>query len=218
MAELEKFIETDADDGTVKLNGKNTFKKNQYVTEGNYAVDLANSDIWKANGIWFADTSNAINKGFMFPRSDGNWDSLSVLDGKIKLTTGITAGLGITNSGGTTQVIADYVVDTGTSDIWTYRKWNSGIAECWASDITSSSAGSAEGNVYWSRSNTYNFPSGLFISAPTVNISVGCGSSYLTWASINSLTKDLVAWYYVHDTNNAKNAIFNNIEAKGRWK
>lgn len=64
----------------------------------------------------------------------------------------------------------------------------------------------------------YNFPSGLFISAPTVNISVGCGSSYLTWASISSLTKDLVAWYYVHDTNNAKNAIFNNIESKGRWK
>ena len=64
----------------------------------------------------------------------------------------------------------------------------------------------------------YNFPSGLFISAPTVNIPVGCGSSYLTWASISSLTKDLVAWYYVHDTNNAKNAIFNNIESKGRWK
>ena len=116
------------------------------------------------------------------------------------------------------DTIADYIVEQGTSGIWTYRKWNSGIAECWASDITSSDSGSAEGSVYWSRSNTYNFPSGLFISAPTVNISVGCGSSYLTWASISSLTKDLVEWYYVHDTNNAKNAIFNNIEAKGRWK
>ena len=26
---------------------------------------------------------------------------------------------------------ADYVVEQGTSGIWTYRKWNSGIAECW---------------------------------------------------------------------------------------
>lgn len=26
---------------------------------------------------------------------------------------------------------ADYVVQTGTSGIWTYRLWNSGVAECW---------------------------------------------------------------------------------------
>ena len=25
----------------------------------------------------------------------------------------------------------DYIVEQGTSGIWTYRKWNSGIAECW---------------------------------------------------------------------------------------
>lgn len=29
------------------------------------------------------------------------------------------------------DTIADYIVETGTSGIWTYRKWNSGIAECW---------------------------------------------------------------------------------------
>lgn len=28
-------------------------------------------------------------------------------------------------------VISDWVVEQGTSGIWTYRKWNSGIAECW---------------------------------------------------------------------------------------
>lgn len=113
---------------------------------------------------------------------------------------------------------ADYVIEQGIDGIWTYRKWNSGIAECWGSDTTSSSAGSAEGNVYWSRSNTYSFPGSLFIAAPTVDISVGCGTSYLTWASINTLTKDAVAWYYVHDTSTAKSTIYNNITAKGRWK
>ena len=25
----------------------------------------------------------------------------------------------------------DYIVDEGVSGIWTYRKWNNGIAECW---------------------------------------------------------------------------------------
>ena len=28
-------------------------------------------------------------------------------------------------------LIADYVVEQGTSGIWTYRKWNSGVAEIW---------------------------------------------------------------------------------------
>lgn len=28
-------------------------------------------------------------------------------------------------------VPADYIVEQETSGIWTYRKWNSGIAECW---------------------------------------------------------------------------------------
>jgi len=30
-------------------------------------------------------------------------------------------------------VIADTVVEIGTSDIWTFRKWSSGTAECWGS-------------------------------------------------------------------------------------
>ena len=39
----------------------------------------------------------------------------------------------------TTNVGAvDYIVEQGISGIWTYRKWNSGIAECWGttSEIT----------------------------------------------------------------------------------
>lgn len=29
------------------------------------------------------------------------------------------------------EALGDYIVEQGTSDIWTYRKWNSGIAEIW---------------------------------------------------------------------------------------
>lgn len=29
---------------------------------------------------------------------------------------------------------ADYIVEQGTSGIWTYRKWASGVAECWGSE------------------------------------------------------------------------------------
>jgi hypothetical protein len=29
------------------------------------------------------------------------------------------------------EIDIDYIVEQGVSGIWTYRKWNSGIAECW---------------------------------------------------------------------------------------
>lgn len=32
----------------------------------------------------------------------------------------------------------DYVVEQGTSGIWTYRKWSSGFAECWGRAINCS--------------------------------------------------------------------------------
>lgn len=34
--------------------------------------------------------------------------------------------------GGGTGNLADYVMEQGTSGAWTYRKWASGVAECWA--------------------------------------------------------------------------------------
>jgi hypothetical protein len=43
--------------------------------------------------------------------------------------TGATAlPSGVTVGG---KTVGDFVVEYGTSGIWTYRKWASGIAECW---------------------------------------------------------------------------------------
>lgn len=47
--------------------------------------------------------------------------------------------------------IADYVVEQGTSGIWTYRKWNSGIAECWG---------------YWNAANASGSRKALEINLP----------------------------------------------------
>lgn len=51
----------------------------------------------------------------------------------ISSTSAVTYTL--TESGfsqGITTAIVDYVIDEGTSGNWTYRKWASGVAECWA--------------------------------------------------------------------------------------
>ena len=42
---------------------------------------------------------------------------------------------------------SDYVIETGTSGIWTYRKWNSGKAECWGTyTVTGKKMNNAWGN------------------------------------------------------------------------
>ena len=51
-------------------------------------------------------------------------------------------------------LIADYVIETGTSGIWTYRKWNSGIAECWGTYTKTGPITSAWGNLYALQLNT----------------------------------------------------------------
>lgn len=48
------------------------------------------------------------------------------------------------------NTVADFIVEQGTSGIWTYRKWNSGIAECWGR-----SSGTIDVTDVWWQSNEY---------------------------------------------------------------
>lgn len=79
-------------------------------------------------------------------------------------------------AGGTT---ADRIVEIGTSGIWTYRKFASGIAECWGAQSYSNIAiTTAWGSVYESAGQKLTFPAGLFTAAPEYcSITYGGGSS-----------------------------------------
>lgn len=55
---------------------------------------------------------------------------------------------------GTTATPADYITEEGTSGSWTYRKWSSGLQECWFSgSITFSAAGTQVSGMYRSTQN-----------------------------------------------------------------
>ena len=41
----------------------------------------------------------------------------------------------------------DYIVEQGTKNNWTYRKWNSGIAECWMITTLGASSGNVSGTL-----------------------------------------------------------------------
>lgn len=113
--------------------------------------------------------------------------------------------------------INDAVTEQGTSGIWTYRKWSSGIAECWGIKAAASYAitGTWGQGKYASTSQTY--PSGLFVAAPVITINKYGGGSGLIWASVNSNTTSQVN-FYVCDTSSQTVTCQFSLYAVGRWK
>ena len=71
----------------------------------------------------------------------------------------------------TKALSVDYIVEQGTSGIWTYRKWNSGIAECWGTQTASVNI-----TVTWFSSGYYSYYTALpnypvsFLDLPTVSL------------------------------------------------
>lgn len=71
---------------------------------------------------------------------------------------------------------ADYIVEQGTSGIWTYRKWNSGIAECWGNtSAISVDVTTPWGSMYYGQiGQVFNFPF-EFIEVPVVSATAKSG-------------------------------------------
>ena len=64
---------------------------------------------------------------------------------------------------------ADYIVEQGTSGIWTYRKWNSGVAECWGTYTSGNISVASRNGWYSGECIPDNFPTGLFNSVPKMS-------------------------------------------------
>lgn len=76
----------------------------------------------------------------------------------------------------------DYIVEKGTSGIWTYEKWNSGKAVCWGTYTLNTAVNTQwDGNVYIGSASVdrINYPFG-FVSKPTETVSVQTGN-YAVW-------------------------------------
>ena len=116
---------------------------------------------------------------------------------------------------------ADYVVEQGTSGIWTFRKWNSGLAEVWLTNhqtLTNCPLnGSLMGGYYAQMNNPPfgNFPV-TFTSTPTVTGHGALGSG-LGFATIGVSQTHVT---YVAAAGNDNSTAINRISIKliGRWK
>lgn len=108
---------------------------------------------------------------------------------------------------------ADYVTEAGTSNGWLYRKWNSGLVECWktvtiTAQTTTSDAG---GYVSDSAADPGNFPV-TFESVPNVQVTVSSGGITGSVTSVTRpTTQNAGTWklYRVSSNTNTGNKDFN---------
>lgn len=119
---------------------------------------------------------------------------------------------------------ADYVVERGTSDGWTYKKWNSGQCEAWkrenvSFDTTTSLSGGlygvADGSVI-----QVTLPTGAFTSIIIVDVSILGSRAYLLTAQVTSYsaTNGTFGWAPISSFSNSftdRQAMYHVV---GRWK
>lgn len=116
------------------------------------------------------------------------------------------------------NVELDYVLEQGTNNGWFYRKWNSGLAECWC---TTSVSGIDVGEynldgMYYSGSKGVNFPF-TFTSVNYVNATGGSTGNMNFVRPFNHTNSNMT--YVVMGMADKSNVTVRvNLEAKGRWK
>jgi hypothetical protein len=198
--------------------------RDQFFPYGAYGINLRNSDIYQANGIYFSrandeDISDQFYEGLNFPRNDGKWDSIRVQEGSIKFVVGSTNDFGENNATKGTEYTVDYPVASGTSGVWTYRKWSSGIAECWGKVTTigtsgTSSLGTATTMPYQMYTATFPF---TFASAPVVTVGGVDGGTGLATASVSGeATKTSATLELVGSTSAIASGCY--VYVIGKWK
>lgn len=121
---------------------------------------------------------------------------------------------------GTFEEPVDYIVEQDTSGSWMYRKWNSGVAECWGTVTGSLAPSGAESGITGLKvfSGSVAFPAGLFVDAPSVtyNCRIGDGYSFPADAEISTITH--FNWTALSTTGTGYSECAIVAKASGVWK
>lgn len=114
--------------------------------------------------------------------------------------------------------LADYVVEQGTSGTWTYRKWNSGVAECWGEydkSVTGVSM-TAPFSGYNFDLGTIPFPTGLFNAKPVCTVSGRKNGNYTCVSYSNPSSTGISVEFQSSISGTATCEA--HIHAIGKWK
>lgn len=148
----------------------------------------------------------------------------SALSKKAGTDVATTSANGLMSAADKTKLtdITDYIAGWGATGIWTYRKWHSGIAECWGTASWNNVAvNSAWGGVYESMGRTLAFPDGLFTAAPEYcSITYGGGSEAALSIEIDSepTASKTQRFYFTRGSSGTITIAKVQFHAIGRWK
>lgn len=131
----------------------------------------------------------------------------------------------------TTSITQDYIVEQGTDGIWTYQKWNSGIAECWGTASFIINSFNSAGGIYYtypssSEKPTLPFPFYKDDSGNPPVVSASCPWNYTNWVNgfIEPLSNAETAytkcgWLYYGANSNGSGENRNiYLRVIGKWK
>lgn len=113
----------------------------------------------------------------------------------------------------------DGIVEQGTSGIWTYRKYQSGIAECWGTQDYTGTSDTAWGSLYRMTCTAPTYPF-TFKEIPSANLDIvsTSGSSYWisSWSGGNA--SSLGTFALVRPVAGGTVGVKVSFYARGKWK
>ena len=167
----------------------------------------------EAHQLWFEQSNgNVLHRG---GNSSGFGEWKTLID---------NSNFGSNFSSSLNATIKDYVVEQGTSGIWTYRKWNSGIAECWGIYTMASSCTLAWGSLYYSNKtcSRINYPF-TFTIRPQETVSLRL-DAYSAWPYADSegkgmnTTTQTAVYGFLRPSSMGETTIRYEFTVIGRWK
>lgn len=115
-----------------------------------------------------------------------------------------------------TALSVDVVVEQGTSGVWGYRKWASGIAECWCRHSTNVTSSNNLNGVYYCPTVSVDFPF-AFTAVPTVSITGG-STDVVNWAREFASKASCASYVVCSNANLGEHSVVVDIHAIGKWK
>lgn len=112
---------------------------------------------------------------------------------------------------------SDYVIASGLSGQWVYRKWNSGISECWR-QISGTITHYSTWNGFKVFAGSLDWPTGLFVANPIATYTCYFGNGYAIAARGSLSTTTKFNWEALGTDGDSNITYCIDVYAIGRWK
>lgn len=216
---IDKLSTISSNSGAVKSTPIFHWGENDYAFEVPvYLNNGVEGDLKVSGDLWLKGSGNYGNTIYFGDKSyvsisEATDDALTFKSAAINFDV---LGLSVYGS-----VLSDFVVEQGTSNSWSYRKWNSGVAECWITNTISTSITTAWNSMYVgdTSSTQMSYPVS-FVSRPREMANLHAGS-YAVWlyTRANNTSTQTGVYNLVRPTSvSGAITVYYDLYVIGKWK